>query len=466
MPLARRAFLKRAAAAGLLAGPLARIVSAGREPAPAKPADGPAQDAPPNLLFILADDLGYGDVGCYGCPDIRTPHLDRLAADGVRFTDAYAGGAVCSPTRAAFVTGLYPPRTGLENAIYYQQKGTGLPVGEPTLATRLRKAGYATGLVGKWHLGYDDGRRPMQQGFDHFFGLLGGNHHYFTHVDRIGVHDLWRGDKPVTQPGYTTDLLTEDAVAFLRRHREEPFFLFLSHAAPHFPWQGPDDADRLVEPKHKSWQTGDRETYVAMVERMDHGIGRVLDELQRLGLARRTLVVFTSDNGGHTHSRNAPLRDGKATLWEGGIRVPCIARWPGVIPPGRVSRQVTITMDWTATFLALAGRRGAPADLDGIDLTAALKDPEKRTPRTLFWRRVKGPHRLNVREQRAVRDGRWKLLVEPDGSTMVFDLEEDPAESRDRAGERPDLVRRLRDRLDRWNQRMPAPEPVKPKGSA
>jgi len=411
----------------------------------------------PNILFILADDLGYGDVGCYGCPDIRTPHLDRLAADGVRFTDFYASAPVCSPTRAALLTGLYHARVGVENALYYQEKGAGLPPGRPTLATHLRDAGYATGLSGKWHLGYERGRRPMQQGFDHFFGLLGGNHHYFEHIDRLGVPDLWLGDKPVDRQGYTTDLLTEDAVAFLRRHRDRPFFLFLSHAAPHFPWQGPDDTDRVVKPKHASWQTGSRRTYVAMVERMDRGIGHVLAELRRLDLHRHTLVVFTSDNGGHTHSRNAPLAGGKNTLAEGGIRVPCIARWPGVIPAGGVSGQVAITMDWTTTILALAGHAAEQTRFDGIDLLPALKNHRKRTPRTLYWRRVKGAFRPNVLEQRALRHGTWKYIDQPDGHPCLFNLADDLSETRNLAATRPDVVDRLQAMLDRWERQCPSP---------
>jgi arylsulfatase A len=254
----------------------------------------------PNLIFILADDLGYGDIGCYGCPDIQTPHLDRLAADGVRFTDFYANGAVCSPTRAAFLTGRYQQRIGLDNALYYQEMGRGLPAEGETVADGLRGAGYVTALIGKWHLGYDEGRRPLEQGFDYFFGLLGGNHHYFAHMDRIGVDDLWLGNEAIEREGYTTDLITEEAEVFIEKHRERPFFLYLSHAAPHFPWQGPGDAGKDIRPKDQSWQTGDRATYVAMVERMDEGIGRVLEAIDASGLRERTLVVFTSDNGGHT----------------------------------------------------------------------------------------------------------------------------------------------------------------------
>ena len=410
------------------------------------------QDQPqPNFLFILADDLGYGDLGCYGAPDIQTPHLDQLAAEGIRFTDFYSNGAVCSPTRIAFLTGRYHQRSGMENALYYQETGRGLPIGPSTIGHRLQEAGYATGLSGKWHVGYDLERQPLSQGFDHFFGLLGGNHHYFQHMDRIGVPDLWQGAEPVEREGYTTDLITEDAVTFLEENRDRPFFLYLSHAAPHFPWQGPNDAEKPVEPKKKSWQTGDRATYIAMVERMDEGIGRVLEILEELDLAEHTLVVFTSDNGGHTHSRNAPLNGDKSTLWEGGIRVPCLVRWPARLSAGVVSSQVGITMDWHATFLSAAGIEGTDPALEGIDLLPLLSEGAAKKKRTLFWRTRPGPVRRKVPLSRAARVGDWKYFERPDDlGPALFDLASDPGESRNLIGTHPDLAERLSQQLDRW----------------
>jgi N-acetylgalactosamine-6-sulfatase len=406
---------------------------------------------PPNIVFILADDLGYGDLGCYGVEDIRTPHLDKLAADGVRFTDFYANGAVCSPTRVAFLTGRYQQRVGLDNALYYQEMGRGLPTDGETIADALRSVGYATGLSGKWHVGYDHQRQPLQQGFEHFFGLLGGNHHYFEHMDRIGVPDLWLGNEPVDREGYTTDLITEDAVAFIKRNQEQPFFLYLSHAAPHFPWQGPDDADKVVQPKKKSWQQGDRATYAAMVESMDTGIGRVLETLDTLGLREETLVVFTSDNGGHTYSRNTPLRGDKAEIWDGGTRVPCIACWPGKLPSGETTAQVGITMDWTATFRRLAGLEEDPNGEDGIDLLPMLARHGPKRERSLFWRRKKGPVRKLVEEGRAIRQGRWKLVEQiASGERFLFDLDADPTETQNLIAEHPELARSLHDQLDAW----------------
>ena len=404
----------------------------------------------PNILFILADDLGYGDLGCYGATDLSTPNLDRIAAEGVRFTDAYSNGAVCSPTRIAFLTGRYQQRYGMDNALYYQEMGRGLPGGGETLASRLRDVGYRTGLSGKWHVGYDPERQPGEQGFDHFFGLLGGNHHYFEHMDRIGVPDLWLNAEPVKRDGYTTDLISEDSVAFIERNRERPFFLFLSHAAPHFPWQGPEDEGKDIRPRHKSWQMGDRETYIAMVESMDKGIGQVLDCLDRLKLAENTLVVFTSDNGGHTYSRNEPLRGSKSSLWEGGIRVPCVARWPGRIRAGEISSQVIVTMDWTATFAALGGARALRETDEGINLLPTLQGEREAIDRILFWRKKPGPRRKSVIPARAVRQGKWKWYESEDEGAFLFDLSSDRSEQQNRIEEFPGIAEDLENRHHAW----------------
>lgn len=418
-------------------------------------ADVTKADEPPNILFILADDLGYGDLGCYGATDLSTPNLDQLAKDGVRFTSYYANGAICSPTRAAFVTGRYQQRLGLDNALTYQEMGRGLPADGQTLATDLRAKGYATGISGKWHLGYDPERQPLQQGFDHFFGLLGGNHHYFEHMDRIGVADLWSQNHPVERDGYSTDLITEDSIAFLREHQDRPFFLYLSHPAPHFPWQGPKDRNKLVEPKKKSWQEGDRETYVAMVEHLDAGIGRTLAELDRLGLREKTLVVFSSDNGGHTHSRNAPLSGEKGTLWEGGIRVSCIARWPGVLKAGSEFDEPCLTLDWAATFRRLAGWPVDPAVEDGVDLMPALTGEGQLAERSLFWRRQSGPRRKVEIEEQAVRRGPWKWLRR-DGEAMLFNLEADIAEKTNLMAEHPGIADKLAKEWEAWDAEMNA----------
>ena len=409
--------------------------------------------APPNLLFILADDLGYGDLGCYGCEDIRTPNLDQLASEGIRFTDFYANGSVCTPTRAGFLTGRYQQRIGLEDAVTYQETGRGLPETGETIADALKSAGYTTAIIGKWHLGYDLERRPTQQGFDHFFGFLGGNHHYFQHMDRVGVPDLWLGNNAIQREGYTTDLITAEALAFLEKQktRKQPFFLYLAHAAPHFPWQGPDDANKIVLPKDPSWQQGDRKTYAAMVERLDRSVGDVLAKLESLGLRDQTLVVFSSDNGGHTLSRNLPLRDFKGTVWEGGVRVPCLVRWHGVLPMGTTTSQVAITMDWTATFRRLAGLGVDPAGEDGIDLLPILKGTEPERERTLFWRRTNRREK-KVEEGRAVRHGRWKLIEWATGKRDLFDLANDVGETTNLLQHQPELAEKLTKELDAWEQ--------------
>lgn len=411
----------------------------------------------PNIVFIMADDLGYGDLGCYGAKDLRTPNLDQLAADGILFTDFYANAPVCSPTRAAFLTGRYQQRIGLDNALYYQEMGRGLPENGQTIADSLQEAGYKTGLSGKWHVGYDRNRQPLQQGFDHFFGLLGGNHHYFKHMDRIGVPDLWLGNERIENSGYTTDLITEDSIRFIKEHKSNPFFLFVSHAAPHFPFQGPNDRNKKVKPRTKSWQIGDRKTYIAMVEHMDQGIGKILAELDRLNLRENTMVVFTSDNGGDVNARNAPFSGKKSMLFEGGIRVPCIVRWPAKLGSGKTVSAPAITMDWTATIRRLIGLKHDSNKVDGIDLMPILTDQKtKPEVRFLFWRRKSGPKRKVKNPSRAIRRGNWKYFERTDGSgeRLLFNLKDDPGETKNLIDENQDLAKTLSVELDRWEKSM------------
>ena len=415
-----------------------------------------SESSVPNIVFILADDLGYGDLGCYGCPDIRTPNLDRLAKQGVRFTDAYSSGSVCSPTRAAFITGRYQQRIGLEWAVYYDVPEEGLPPQETSLATMLRNAGYFTAMAGKWHLGYGDWN-PTRHGFDRFFGMLGGNVHYFEHYGRKGTPDLWLDEQPIKRTGYITDLIAEQAVQFVDEAGERPFFLHVPFNAPHFPFQGPGDGQRKVTPK-QGWQTGDRTTYASMVESLDTNVGRIVDAIDSRGLAENTLIVFTSDNGGDVHARNAPLAGGKGKLSEGGIRVPCIARWTGRIPAGRETSQAAITMDFSATFLALAGA-SAPKDRpsDGVDLMPVLEGREQPFERTLFWRRALDPWRKNVVPQRAVRQGRWKYVDYANGKQELFDLAADVAEKTDHLDTQPELAATLRQQLNAWEAEVDPP---------
>lgn len=412
----------------------------------------------PNIIFIMADDLGYGELGCYGSKDIKTPNIDKLAADGIRFTDFYANSPVCSPTRIAFLTGRYQQRSGIDNALVYQEKGRGIPLDEETIADALGTAGYATGLFGKWHVGHDFERRPKQKGFDYFFGLLGGNHHYFKHMDRIGVHDLWFGNDSITRDGYTTHLITEEAIKFIENNKDDPFFLFLSHPAPHFPYQGPGDRDKDVRPNHKSWMQEDNPAiYFDMVESMDSAIGRVLNKIENLGLNNRTLVVFTSDNGGAHYApyvRNNPFSGYKSSLWEGGIRVPCIARWPSILPAGKTTGQAAITMDWTATFRRLAGLASDTGGEDGLDLMPMLIGDQLEQERTLFWRIKSGPVRKVSPEYWAIRKDNWKLLIEngENNNQFLFDLKADPDESINLIGNQPEITERLKEQLNGWEK--------------
>ncbi|MSU59292.1 MAG: twin-arginine translocation pathway signal protein [Pedosphaera sp.] len=413
-----------------------------------------AEKPRPNILFILADDLGYGDLGCYGAPDIRTPNIDRLAREGVRLTDFYSNGPVCTPTRCGLMTGRYPQRIGgLEWAIPPGAKHLGLPPQEKTIATLLRESGYATAMAGKWHLGYTEDRAPNAHGFERFFGLLSGNHDYFTHRENNGERDLFLDTKPVVLEGYSTHLITQHALEFLGGMKDKPFFLYVAFNAPHFPLQGPDDGDKQVT--LKNWAQGTRETYVKMVEAMDAGVGEILAALDQRGLAKNTLVVFASDNGGDRFARNLPLAHGKGTLGEGGIRVPCLARWPGKIPAGKVSHQVGITMDWSATILKLAGAQ-PPKDrpLDGKDLLPILAGERWGVKRTLFWRRV-GPNWVET--HRAVRDGNWKLIEDANGKQSLYDLAKDITEANNLAEKEKSKAARMKKLLDQWEGQIHPP---------
>jgi arylsulfatase A-like enzyme len=404
----------------------------------------------PNIVLIVMDDVGYGDYGSYGAPDIRTPNVDRLAREGARFTDFYAAPA-CTPTRAMLITGRYQQRVGLEWPLPSPPAdGRGLPATGYTLPQLLKNSGYATGLVGKWHLGYRTEFQPNAHGFDYFWGFLSGLVDYYQHTDQRGEHDLFENGKPVHVDGYMTDLITDRSVAFIERNAKQPFFLEVSYNAAHWPFQVPDKPSvapgnsRFVQPHEENTST--RADYVAILERADQGVGQIMAALEKLGLSRNTLVMFTNDNGGEWLSRNAPLFHRKKTLWEGGIRVPLIMTWPGRIPAGRTESQVGVTMDLTATILAAAGVTApAEARLEGMNLLPIL---EGRTPpleRTLFWRVTQG------RQQRAVRHGQWKLLV--DGAdVMLFDLATDIGERNDLAQVRPDIARRLRPLIGQWEK--------------
>ena len=315
----------------------------------------------PNIVLLLADDLGYSDLSCYGSRDIQTPALDTLARRGLRFTHCYANAPVCSPTRAALMTGRYQQRLGIEYVFYGERTaGKGLSPEEPTLPSLLKSAGYRTGMVGKWHLGAEDEFSPNRHGFDEFYGFRNSDHDYYTHRNIDGRPDLYENDRPVQHDGYSTDLFGSRAVEFIRRKGTTPFFLYAAFNAPHWPFQPPGRPSDIRD--KSTWQHGDRAGYVQMVRNLDSNIGRILAELPS-----NTLVIFTNDNGGERLSDNSPYFHHKFTLWEGGIRVPAIMNWPGRIVAGKTTTRPAITMDFTATILSAAGVAPSRA-LDGVDL--------------------------------------------------------------------------------------------------
>lgn len=425
--------------------------------------------AQPNIVFILADDFGYGDLGCMGCKDIATPNIDRLAAEGVKFTDFYANAPVCTPTRAGFITGRWQQRCGIEFAFGYQVEqfrrvkgawvpepdihGLGLPLGETTIAQRLKSANYATGAFGKWHLGYKDEYNPTKRGFDEYFGELLGHADYYKHTYYDGTYALRDGMKPVKRDGYLTDLINERAVKFIRDHKSAPFFLYVPHLAVHSPFEAPDAPDTPMVTK-ESMLKGSRAIYKAMVERIDLGVGKILAELDTLKLADNTLVVFSSDNGGERFSRNAPLFHHKATVWEGGIRVPCLMRWPGKMPKGKVTSQMAITMDLHATFLAAAGvTEMPPKALDGINLLPLITGDAKPVERTFYWR----IDRSN-RKQHAIRQGPWKYINDGNSMDLLFNLDDDISERTDLGYQHPEILADLKAKLKTWESEIDATE--------
>jgi len=415
----------------------------------------------PNLVFILADDLGYADLGCYGgraagageaAPESCSPVLDRMTREGLRFTEGYANSSVCSPTRFALMTGRWQHRLrgGADEPISSRSRGSpvlGLPPEHPTLPSLLRDAGYATALVGKWHLGYPPHFHPLKSGYMEFFGALSGGMDYFTHRDTAGVHDLWDGEAEVHRTGYLTDLLSERAVQYVKRKRKEPFLLSLHYNAPHWPWETrADEAEaKRIE---KIWHTdgGSVRAYQAMIHHMDEGIGAVLAALPD---PENTLVVFTSDNGGERFSDTWPLVGKKMDLLEGGIRVPYIVRWPARVKAGGVTAQHAITMDWVATFLEAAGARAHPAyPLDGLSLLKVLEDARATFARDLFWR-------MKYRAQRAVRSGDWKYFASEDGE-FLFNLARDARERANLAKREPAKLAELRAKYEAWERSIPA----------
>lgn len=405
------------------------------------------QQRKPNIIVILADDMGYGDIGCYGHPVTRTPHLDALAQGGVRFTDFHSSGAVCSPTRAGLMTGRYQQRAGIDGVLFAAgPRDKGLGAEHTTFAQCLRDAGYTTAIFGKWHLGYQPEFNPVRRGFDRFRGFLSGNVDYLTHLDQTGQHDWWDGDRNAPEEGYTTDLIAKHGVDFIRENRERPFCLYLAHEAPHYPYQL-SDSQPVRRPGVKAPTNNPEDAparYRGMVEALDATVGRVMDAVRQAGLERDTFVFFFSDNGATREGSNGALRGHKSTLWEGGHRVPGIAYWPGRIAPG-ICREPATCLDLFPTMLDCANAP-APANWkpDGASLLPALTRGERLPDRPIFWA---------FQEQRAMRQGPWKLLLNAPGQDpgpALYHLEEDFAETRNLATKDPERLRRMSALLRTW----------------
>ncbi|MEQ9406468.1 MAG: sulfatase-like hydrolase/transferase [Fuerstiella sp.] len=425
----------------------------------------------PDIVLIVADNLGHGDLSCYGCPDIRTPNIDRIAAQGVRFTNFYSNGPECSPTRTALLTGRYQQRIpGLECALGTGNVGRyddaialaerhelGLPPDETVLIPLLNDRGYRTVGLGKWHLGYEPHLLPPHHGFDYFLAALGGTMDYFYHNEPTGEHVLYENLKQVRRDRYFTDVITDGAVQFLQQQpADEPIFLYLPYNAPSAPFQHPDQKPDRPKVSHKwdskDWQKGDRATLRLIIERLDQGVGRIMETLESTGRADNTLLIFCSDNGAYPiAASNAPFRGHASELFEGGIHVACMARWPGRLPVGVLDDRPTLTFDLTASILAAAGcspREDRP--LDGIDVLGNIAAGKQAEPRTLFWRA-----RRADRTWKAVRQGDWKYIWRQDGNQLdeyLFHLGQNPEESNNLMNTLPDKAAPLKQQLATWER--------------
>ncbi len=420
-----------------------------------------AADHAPNILLITADNLGYGDLGSFGNRANLTPNLDRLAGQGARLTSFYTAGATCTVSRATLLTGRYPQRIGLNHQLDVEenQRGIGLPHSEKLIPAYLKPLGYATACFGKWNIGFAPGSRPTERGFDEFLGIRSGNADYYTHV-YSGEHDLYRGVEPAYVSGYSTDLFAEAANDFMRRHKNDPFFVYLPFSAVHYPKarnKRPDEPNIWQAPPRFFFQYGyrpdtmdERKRYQATVTALDDGVGRVLAQLDALDLASNTIVIFYSDNGafmrtgtGLEVATNEPLREGGNTLWEGGIRVAAMVRHPGRIRAGSIVSEPSISLDILPTLVAAGGGQvPASAKLDGIDVGSVWAGEQQAPPRSIFW---------HYRGYSAVRNGRHKILREaPDKPFQLFDVAADVAETNNLASQQPKLIAQLEASFEKW----------------
>lgn len=402
----------------------------------------------PNIILIMADDLGYGDLGCYGAPNIQTPNIDRLADSGIRFLDYHSNGTVCSPTRAALMTGRYQQRSGIEGVVTAAgHRHTGLSPEEYTIADYLGSKGYHTGIIGKWHLGYDTAFSPINNGFDFFRGYVSGNVDYHSHIDQTGYYDWWLSKDTLIEEGYVTDLISDAAIQFIRDKKESPFFLYVAHEAPHYPYQGRQDrADRTIggEFPNQGSRQDTENAYREMIEAMDEGIGEIISVLEKSGMLENTFLFFCSDNGANNTGSNYPLKGFKGKLWEGGHRVPAIAYWKDRLVAG-VNDETILSMDLFPTLISISGNDlPENLDFDGLDFSRSLFFGDALQERPVFWR---------FKSQSAIRKGAWKLLVDGE-DIFLYNLDADPGESKDLKQEYPAIGDTLLALLDQWSEEM------------
>lgn len=418
-----------------------------------------AQPARPNIIYIMADDLGYADLSCYGRQEYQTPNLDRLASQGVKFLNAYSAAPICTPTRAAFITGLYPARTpvGLYEPLKITPKDSlaGLETKNTSIASRLQNAGYETVLIGKWHLGFLPKYGPNANGFDQFFGFHPGAIDYVSH-NINGKTALYENSQPLVKEGYITDLIAGRATEYIKGNHAKPFFLSLQFNAPHWPWQVP--GDKPLPPGSRFGpilrEGGSPATFAAMMKSLDDAVGAVMKAVEEAQLLNNTVVIFTSDNGGEKFSNMGPYSGMKGQLKEGGIRVPAFIRWPGVIPEKTTTDQAAITMDWSATILEIAGARpDAKSPLDGVNLLALCMGKQKVFERTFYWRT------FQAQNQKAIRQGKWKYLKDNSGE-YLFDLTTDVAEKNDLKIKFPSTFEGLKSKYEEWEKTVLKPIPM------
>jgi arylsulfatase A-like enzyme len=408
----------------------------------------------PNIIYIMTDDMGYADLSGYGRKDYKTPNLDKLASQGMKFTDAYAAGPLCTPTRTGLMTGRYPARTnvGLKEPLTPKDSAFGLSPAHPSMATLIKAKGYETVLIGKWHLGVLPQYSPLKNGFDYFYGIHSGAADYISHKGEGKRNDFYENESPVSQEGYLTDLFSQKAISFLKQPHTKPFLLILNYNAPHWPWQGP--TDKAYADTTDFRKGGSPSIYAAMMKSLDDGVGAVIKALDETGLSKQTIVFFTNDNGGEKFSDNGEFAKDKGTLWEGGIRVPAFVRWPGKIKAGTITTQAAITMDWTATILAAGGAAPDPKfPLDGMDLMPLLLDKRNAVNRTFYWRT------FQRNKQKAIREGKWKYLQD-EGEEYLFDLLTDPGEKMNLKASNAAMFQHLKNMYTEWEKTVLTPIPL------